>query len=264
MNSGQRTYINKTNNLNDGIAIKLKLSSLINKGCNILEILLNTSLLYSNVTLVNTKNIKMNGVILENNYIYFNDITDYCEPGTVIYVHKTKASPNHILRLKQRFINDLSKSIEITRKLPFSSVNITVALDLNYDIYISDAGASDEFEELFITSLSETLGILRNRIVINTIKPGSILVEFDILEPSNVNETKSIRVAEELKYQLTLPDSGIRQQYIFNNVKSLDVNIKPEDNNTDILLNSYHIKLYEMAFNNSIGRDLFDNIIIKL
>lgn len=261
MNSGHRTYTNKMNNFNDGIAVKLTLRSLINKGFNILEIILKDTLLYNNVTLVNTNNIKMNGVVLENNYIYFDTITEYCEPGSIIYIQKTKASPNYIFQIKKRFINELSQSIEITRKLPFSSVNINIALDLNYEKYISDSSASDEFEELFITSLSETLGINSSRIIINSIKPGSVIVAFSILEPSVVTETKSIRVVEELKYQLSLPNSVIRKKNLFANTKSLELIIKPDSNDVDMLLNNYHIKLYQMTFNNN---DLFSNISLNL
>lgn len=263
MNSGHRTYTNKMNTLNDGIAVKLTLRSLINKGFNILEITLNESLLYSNVTLVNTNNIKMNGVVLENNYIYFQAITDYCEPGSIIYIHKSKSLPNYIFQTKKRFVNELYQSIEITRKLTISSVNIIIALDLNYDKYISDSSASDEFEDLFISSLSETLGINRDRIVINSIKPGSVLVSFSILEPTNINEMKSISVVEELKYQLSLPKSIIRQNYIFNTTKSLEVIIKPDNNNTSMLLENYHIRIYQKVFNND-NNDLFTHVILKL
>jgi len=136
MDSSHRTHINKTNHSNDGIAVKLKLNNRINKNCNILEIILNSTLLYSKVTLINTNNTHMNGIVLENNYIYFDNISTYCEPGTYIYIYYEKVSPNSVFHYKKIFIRDISTSIEFTRRLKISLINVSIVLELQYNIYI--------------------------------------------------------------------------------------------------------------------------------
>jgi len=117
---------------------------------------------------------------------------------------------------------------------------------------------------LFITSLVTALGIVRNRIIINTIKPGSIIVKFSILESNDIIDTQPINIVEELKYQLSLPDSNIRKNKLLNNIKSLEVIIKQEDNNTDLLLNNYHIKIYQGILNNNQNNNLFNSIILNI
>jgi len=271
MNSSSYITNYKESAIKNGIMVKIKLKGRINMDCNILEINLNDMFLHHRVIIINTKNEKIFGMVMSNQYIYFEKINTYCESGSIIYILTDKYSQSIITDFTNNFISILKDAINFVRTIDISAIDVTMVFDMDYNDTVGSKLLSEGFEDLFTISLSESLEIDSKRIQITSIEKGSVIVNFKIIETTKANQLRSIRVAEEFKYLLSnkTDENKLKTNPIFKNIIGLKINIIKQNNipynDKYGFLGDYYIHLYESVFKSDNMNDvLFDDIELSI
>jgi len=271
MNSSSYITNYKESAIKNGIMVKIKLKGRINMDCNILEINLNDMFLHHRVIIINTKNEKIFGMVMSNQYIYFEKINTYCESGSIIYILTDKYSQSIITDFTNNFVSILKDAINFVRTIDISAIDVTMVFDMDYNDTVGSKLLSEGFEDLFTISLSESLEIDSKRIQITSIVKGSVIVNFKIIETTKANQLRSIRVAEEFKYLLSnkTDENKLKTNPIFKNIIGLKINIIKQNNipynDKYRFLGDYYIHLYESVFKSDNMNDvLFDDIVLSI
>ncbi len=257
--------------INNGILANLTLYGRINIGCNILVLKLNDIFLFHKVLIINTKNEKINGIVIENGYIYFENMYTYCESGSVIYILTEKYALSNIESYNKQFNIILRKAIEFVRTIDISTINVRMSFDLDYDSTVGSTSLSQDFEEYFLLILTSALSIDRKRIIITEITKGSIIVNFKIIETDILNELRPIEILEKIIYIFhpSTPNFNINNNPLFNKFNGISTNIiqKPEQEyNVKYLgISNYYVKIYEsILISNNKPELLFDKLIVRI
>jgi len=271
MNSSSYITNYKESAIKNGLMVKIKLKGRINMDCNILEINLNDMFLHHRVIIINTKNEKIFGMVMSNQYIYFEKINTYCESGSIIYILTDKYSQSIITDFTNNFVSILKDAINFVRTIDISAIDVTMVFDMDYNDTVGSKLLSEGFEDLFTISLSESLEIDSKRIQITSIVKGSVIVNFKIIETTKANQLRSIRVAEEFKYLLSnkTDENKLKTNPIFKNIIGLKINIIKQNNipynDKYRFLGDYYIHLYESVFKSDNMNDvLFDDIVLSI
>jgi len=257
--------------INNEVSANLTLYGRINIGCNILELKLNDIFLFRKVLIINTKNEKIDGIVIENGYIYFENMYTYCESGSVIYILTEKYALSTIEIYKTNFNIILKRAIEFVRTIDISTINVRMSFDLDYDNTVGSTSLSQDFEESFVMILTSTLSIDRKRIIITEITKGSVIVNFKVIETDIVNELRPIEILEKIKYMFhpSTPNFNINNYPIFHKFNGISADIiqKPgqEYNVKYGGISNYYVKIYESILrSNNKPELLFDKLTVSI
>ena len=255
--SGIRTEKIKYNTEHGGYLITLTLTERINKGCSILALPILQYEWIGNKVILTDGVTPTNGIVVRQGYIYFlNDMPVYYIPGSKIYILTEKYKPYALRTIYSDYTRTLLNVIDVIRKTNGASLDISMSFDIDYTITAGIPALSDKFETDFIHMLSNAMGIESSRIIITSIKPGSVIVNFTIVESLDINNSTPVNVGENLKFQLSRKDSKIYNHDLFHKAKSINISVKLKDLSvTDecyLFLRNYNINIYEKIVNHNI------------
>jgi len=230
MSSSIRTNNIKKNTLDNGYIIVFTLNERINAGCSILELpFLQSNLIGHKVIITDGKTVT-NGIVILQGYLFFmNNMPLYYTAGAKLYILTEKYNIYVLRDIYTQYREKLKNVTKFIRESKGATLDIAISFDADYATSAGTTELNDILETKVITALSNSLNISPNRLVIKSIRPGSVIIDFSILESLDVNEPSPVFVGEELKFQLSMRDSKLFKDDFINTAKSLYVSVNKKN-----------------------------------
>jgi hypothetical protein len=271
INSSARTRGIRLNTINQGYIYTIVVDNRINKDSCILEIPFIDKSLIGNKVLLTNGVTQTEGIVVRPGYIFFifNTHVYYANQST-IYILTDKYSISAMKSIYRMFLNTLNDVIEYTKTVTGATLSVSMRFTSDFETYAGTPELSDKLEEDFKTTLSVSLGISTDRIVVTEIKPGSIIINFTILEAITIGEPTPLDLGEEIQFQLTDTKSPIFQSDLTKTIQGfvVDVIVKDlgmVDSRLDFM-RDYSIRIYEKIINDKLDDlgDIFSYLEIIL
>lgn len=271
MNSGFRTKSIKNNSMGGGYFITFTLTERLNKGCSILEMpLLHRDLIGSKVVITDGVT-PTSGIVIRQGYIFFmKDMPVYYTAGAQVYVLTEKYKSYELPKIYSDYTQALTNVTYYMREIKGASLNISMTFNADYEALAGTSELSDALESDFVRVLSEAVDIESNRVVITEIKPGSIVINFTILESLDITAPTPVDIGEELKFQLSRKDSKLYEDSFFRTAKSINISVVFKDlsvmDQGYLFFRDYNVHIYEKIVNEGIDvlGDIFEFLNITI